>query len=157
MRLFRRIQFLVTSVLLLGLHPALTADVPLIGRSLPGASLLDGDFEEVRAGWRQPKQSPYWKTEIVKGQGKVGCALGNLMNNGASVATAESVVLDHPALQQLTAGDVLAWRFSSSTEYPSDGRVSFSFVFGDQERVLTSRVKVPNGPDMPKNYEGFYT
>ncbi|MDF7824810.1 hypothetical protein P4B35_12365 [Pontiellaceae bacterium B12227] len=132
------------------------ADVPLIGSNIPHESLLDGDFEEIKAGWRQPKASPYWTTEIVDGWG-VGFALGKMMSNGAKLATFESVVLDHMELKQLKAGDVLAWRFASNTEYPCDGRVSLAFVFGDQERIVAGRIKVPNGPEKPKVYEGFYT
>lgn len=136
---------------------AVRADIPLIGSDIPNQSVLDGDFEEIRAGWRQPKPSPYWTCEVVKGSGKVGEALGRMMNNGATVATVESIVLDHTEVKALNAGDVLAWRFASNTEYPCDGRVSFALVFGDQERVAAGRVKVPNGPEKPQVYEGFYT
>ena len=134
------------------------ADVVLIGSDIPNKSVLDGDFEDVRpAPWRSALQSPYWTTKILKGGGKVGVADGRMMNNGASVATVESPVLDHTELKTLFADDVLAWRFASNTEYPCDGRVSLGLVFGDQERVVASRVKVPNGPEGPQVYEGFYT
>lgn len=133
------------------------ADVPLMGSNLPGKSLLDGDFEEVRAGWRNPGQSPYWTTKVVEGNGKVGFALGRMMNGGAAKATVESRVLDHTGIKALKVGDVLAWRFASNTEYPCDGRVSLALVFGDSERMVAGRVKVPNGPAKPQVYEGFYT
>ncbi|MDP4611810.1 MAG: glycoside hydrolase family protein [Opitutales bacterium] len=147
----------VVAGLLLTVSASLSADVILLGSNLPAESVLDGDFEQLKAGWRAPQQSPYWTTELVRGQGKVGFALGQLMNNGATLATAESKVLDHTELKALNAADVLAWRFASNTEYPCDGRVSLSLVFGVQEHVLASRVKVPNGPEEPKVYEGFYT
>lgn len=134
-----------------------SADVVLIGSDIPNASVLDGDFDSIKAGWRNPAQSPYWTTEAVKGGGKVGFAEGCLMISGGSLATAESVVLDHTGLKSLNEGDVLAWRFASNTEYPCDGRVSFALVFGDRERVVADRVKVPNGPDKPQVYEGCYT
>ncbi|MGC6424150.1 MAG: hypothetical protein ACON4O_04105 [Lentimonas sp.] len=133
------------------------ADVPLIGSQIPDVSLLDGDFEELKAGWRTPKQSPYWITEVVRGGGRVGVAEGKMMNNGATLATVESVPLENAALDSLRAGDVLAWRFASNTEYPCDGRVSFALVFADVERMLVSRVEVPSCPEPPRVYEGFYT
>ncbi|VGO22439.1 hypothetical protein [Pontiella sulfatireligans] len=147
------IRLLVTVFLCIGSY----ADVVLIGSDIPNKSVLDGDFDQLRAGWRTPAQSPYWAAKVVKGGGKVGEALGQMMNNGATLATVESIMLDHTELKALKAGDVLAWRFASNTEYPCDGRVSFALVFGDQERVVAGRVKVPSGPDKPKVYEGFYT
>jgi hypothetical protein len=157
MVLSNRILHRVFAGLLLFTSASLSADVVLIGNNLPEQSVLDGDFEQIKAGWRTPKQSPYWTTELVRGKGKVGFALGKLMNDGATLATAESKVLDHTELKALNAGDVLAWRFASNTEYPCDGRVSFSIIFGDEEHLVADRVKVPNGPEKPRVYEGFYT
>ncbi|MGC6455672.1 MAG: hypothetical protein ACON39_07590 [Coraliomargaritaceae bacterium] len=135
-----------------------TTDVVLIGNNLPETSILDGDFEEIpKAPWRQALQSPYWQTEIIEGWGKVGLAEGRMMNNGATRAIIESPVLDHTKIKSLQAGDILSWRFASNTEYPCNGRVSLSLVFQDEERILAKRIQVPNGPDKPKIYKGFYT
>ncbi len=134
------------------------ADVVLMGQNLPGQSVLDGDFEAVKAGWRNPGQSPYWKTDVAgAGWGHAGFALGKMMNTGKERATFESVVLDHTAIKALKTGDVLMWRFASNTEYPCDGRVSLALVFGEQEHIVAGQVKVPNGPEKPQVFEGFYT
>lgn len=133
-------------------------DVVLIGSNIPHESVLDGDFERIRAGWRNPAPSPHWTTEIHgTGYGHVGFALGKMMNTGITLATVESRVLDHTEIQSLKAGDVLAWRFSSNAEYPCDGRVSLALIFGGLERVVAGQVKVPNGPEKPKVYAGLYT
>lgn len=142
---------------LVGLGMTAQADVTLLGINLPGPSVLDGDFDQIRAGWRAPQPSPYWVTNVIKGNGRVGCALGQMMNGGATTATLESVVLDHTEIKALKTGDMLAWRFASNTEYPSDGRVSFSLLFGTEQRTLADRINVPNGPDRPGVYEGVYT
>ncbi len=135
-----------------------SADTVLIGLNIPDASVLDGDFTQVRrAPWRSALPSPHWTTHVVKGPGRVGLASGRMMNDGAAVATIESDRLDHTPHKQLIPGDVLAWRFSSNAEYPCNGRVSLSLVFNDQVRVLASRLKVPHGPATPRVYEGFYT
>ncbi|EMI52695.1 putative secreted protein [Rhodopirellula sallentina] len=134
------------------------ADTTLIGLNLPDKSVLDGDFADVHpAPWRSAFQSPHWTTRAVKGNGKVGLASGRMMNDGVPVVVIESPVLDHTPLKKLSEGEVLAWQFASNTEYPCDGRVSLALVFEDQERIVAKRVKVPNGPDEPEVYEGFYT
>ncbi|MDZ8117556.1 glycoside hydrolase family protein [Pontiella agarivorans] len=133
------------------------ANVTLVGSDIPNRSVMDGDFESFRANWRWPEPSSDWVVEIVKGGGRAGFAERSMMINGPLEATFESRVLDHTAVKSLNKEDVLHWRFSSNTEYPCDGRVTLALVFGDDERVVASRVKVPNGPDEPKTYEGFYT
>lgn len=149
------------AMLLIALCPLLwstaRADTVLIGRDIPRDCVLDGDFDQIQAGWRNPEPSPHWTTRVVEGGGKIGFALGKMMNDGAAVAAFESTMLDHTELKELAPGDVLAWRFASNTEYPCDGRVSLALVFGDQERAVAGRVKVPNGPEKPRVYEGYYT
>ena len=120
------------------------ADTVLIGQNIPNRSVLDGDFEEIKANWRNPKPSQNWSAKVVKGYGKAGFAMGAMMNAGALSAVFESNVLDHSALKKLKVGDVLAWRFSSNTEYPCDGFVGLSLIFGDKERVVAQQIRVPN-------------
>lgn len=143
--------------LLLGAATSTRADIVLIGSDIPHKSVLDGDFDTIMSGWRAAKQSPHWTSKAIKGGHKLGLAEGRISSGGNPVATYESPVLDHnPAYGEIAAGDVLAWRFASMAEYPCDGRVSFTLVFGDTERVLADRVRVPTGPTEPKVFEGTY-
>ena len=71
------------------------ADVVLIGNNLPYPSVLDGDFDTVRGGWRAFNQTPHWTSKAVKGGHKLGLAYGMISSGGNPLATYESPVLDH--------------------------------------------------------------
>ncbi len=133
------------------------ADTVLIGQNIPNKPVFDGDFETIKANWRNPMPSKNWVSKIDKGPGKAGFAMGAMMNAGASSAVFESQILDHTDIKNLQAGDVLTWRFSSNTEYPCNGFVGLSLIFGDREQIVAQQIRVPNGPKEPEIYEGFYT
>lgn len=151
----KKILCLVGSVFLSGLLS--WADIPLIGCNIPNESLLDGDFENTMSGWRQYRQSAQWAANAVKGRNRLGLAEGRISSGGNAVATYESPVLDHTAYQKIKAGDQLVWRFASNAQYPCDGRISFSLVFGTIERVVLQQASVPTGPQAPRIFDGVYT
>jgi len=149
------INTLIFGTLTLALPAA--SDTALIGLNLPEASLLDGDFNLVRnASWRKYKQTPHWTSKAVEGNRKVGLSADRISSGGNAVATYDSPILDHTACKKLSAGDILTWRFAANAEYECDGRVSLGLVFGDTEKLLADRVRVPTGPAEPEVYEGQY-
>ncbi len=129
-------------------HAAL-ADIPLLGCNLPHESLNDGDFEQVRATWRQFKQSPCWTARHLPGKGSkpVGIDLGKIFGGGNDAVEFHSVPLtgQDSAYPKPVPGDVLQWSFAARAEYPCDSRVSMALMFGETASVVADRKPVPGG------------
>ncbi len=137
---------------------ALNAQIVLLGENTPHKNVNDGDFEMVKGYWRQSKQSPFWKTYNVEGPGeyKMGIHNGAMFNINA-IGIAESVVLNtNPDYQEPKAGDILNWSFGADLEYISDGFISLSLVFGDNERIVADKVKLKGSDKIVAHFKGSY-
>ncbi|MGY6649756.1 hypothetical protein [Wenyingzhuangia sp. IMCC45574] len=134
-----------------------SAQINLLGDNAPKENILDGDFNKVLGGWRAAKQSPYWKTRVVKGVGKMGVTEGKLFSN-VEEGIAESVILNaNSAYLVPKKGDVLDWSFGADLEYISKGRITVSLVFGTYERVLAKKIKLRGSDKIVEHFRGTYT
>ncbi|MDW7692440.1 hypothetical protein R9C00_13110 [Flammeovirgaceae bacterium SG7u.111] len=134
------------------------AQLVLLGDNTPHANVNDGDFEAVKGYWRQSKQSPFWTTKNVEGQGEypMGLHHGSLFSDN-DLGIAESKVLDtNPKYQTPKAGDVLNWSFGADLEYISKGTISLSLVFGKHDRVLAKKVKLIGSDKTIEHFKGTY-
>lgn len=76
----------------------------------------------------------------------------------SDLGVAESAVLDaNLDYPEPRAGDVLDWGFGADLEYISDGTLSVSLVFGDQERVLADRIELKGSDKTVEHFHGHYT
>ena len=135
------------------------AQIVLLGDNAPHANVNDGDFELVKANWRQSKQSPFWKTYNVEGLGeyKMGIHQGTMFSIN-DVGIAESLVLNtNPDYQTLQVGDVFNWSFGADLEYISNGTVTLSLIFGDKERILAEKVQLIGSDKVMEHFSGTYS
>ncbi|UXP31887.1 hypothetical protein N6H18_16190 [Reichenbachiella agarivorans] len=127
-----------------------------MGVNPPHEHVNDGDFNAVRAYWRQAKQSPFWDTRVVDGDQPMGIHYGTLFSSNA-IGVAESSLLDNnPSYQQMNVGDVWHWEFGADLEYVCKGTISLSLVFGDQERILAEKVKLIGSDKTTEHFSGTY-
>ncbi|WP_139956966.1 hypothetical protein [Flavicella sediminum] len=155
-KLFFKILVCVACV---GFHFGLQAQHVLLGDNAPHGNVNDGNFEAVRGYWRQSKQSPFWTTKNVKGLGEYGMGLhyGTLFSNN-DVGIAESKILNtNPNYQTPKNGDKINWAFGADLEYISQGKISFSLVFGNQERVLANELALKGSDKIVEHFSGVYT
>lgn len=143
-----------------------TAQIVLLGDNAPHPNINDGDFEYVKANWRQGKQSPFWKTYEAEESGNEtyhGTKYKIALHNGTlfginEVEVAESIVLNtNPDYQIPNAGDVMKWSFGADLEYISKGSISLSLVFGEHERILAEKVKLKGSDKVVEHFSGTYT
>ncbi|XPF94534.1 hypothetical protein ACM9HF_00550 [Colwellia sp. RE-S-Sl-9] len=158
-RLVKKIKdiFLVTIIANIFISPSY-ARVVLMGENTPYANVNDGNFTTVWSSWRAAKQSPFWTTRIVSAEkdSKMGLHLGSLYSN-ASVGIAESNILNtHPNYQQMKAGDIIRWEFGADLEYISDGKITFSLVFGEHERILAKNITLTGSDKLVEHFSGKY-
>lgn len=147
------------SILIVFLTFSVKADFVLLGDNTPHANVNDGNFELVRAYWRQSKQSPFWETKNVEGRGEyqMGLHYGTMFSSN-NLGIAESVILNNnPNYQTPKTGDVYNWSFGADLEYISNGSISLSFVFGENERIVADKVHLKGSDKIVEHFKGSYT
>lgn len=135
------------------------SQIILLGDNAPHPNVNDGDFELVKAYWRQSKQSPFWKTYNLEGLGEyiMGLTNGSMFSIN-DLGMAESVVLNtNSDYQNPRAGDILNWSFGADLEYISNGSISLSLVFGEHERIVAEKVKLKGSDKIVEHFSGTYT
>lgn len=133
------------------------SQIVLLGDNAPYSNILDGDFNAVWANWRAHKQSPDWKTKVIKGNEPMGLSQGRLFCMDEE-GIAESKVLDaNPDYQHPKAGDILNWSFGADLEYICHGTISLSLVFGKHEEILAKKVKLIGSDKTDEHFSGTYT
>ncbi|MFC2111703.1 hypothetical protein ACFLTA_00395 [Bacteroidota bacterium] len=154
MSLFKRF-ILYLFFLFLGIP--VSSQIALIGDNAPHPNILDGDFNAVWTYWRAAAQSPHWTTKIIKGKDPMGVTYGTLFCMNEEGIAESKVLNTNPDYQQPVAGDVWNWSFGADLEYISDGTLSLSLVFGENERILAERVKLKGSDKIVEHFNGTYT
>ena len=154
--LYSKILPLAFSSLLLA---CATADIVLLGLDPPRKSVKDGDFDLIWSGRRDFRQSPFWETKNIPGQGtmKMGIDHGRMSGGGNKAMEVRSVLLDPPSYPAPIAGDTLVWSYAGKGEYPCQNKVTFSLLFGERERQLSQEENLPCGPANSAVFSGSYT
>ncbi len=133
------------------------SQITLLGDNIPYGNIRDGDFESVKAYWREAKQSPFWKTHILKGDIPMGIHRGKLFSAN-EIGVAESEPLSgNPLCRELSSGDILNWSFGADLEYKGKGSLSLSLVFGEEEHLLAEKVPLIGADRKIEHFSGSYT
>ena len=136
------------------------AQIVLLGDNTPHEVIGDGDFSMVRASWRLGKQSPKWKTTVVKrnnnlAEAQTGIYMGRLFSR-VDMAIAESQILNNIEWQKPSEGDIVNWSLGGDVEYVSNGSISLSLVFGKHEIVLAKQIKLKGSDGKTEHFKGQY-
>ncbi|MFY0626956.1 MAG: hypothetical protein JXR07_11710 [Reichenbachiella sp.] len=130
--------------------------ITLMGDNAPFSNVLDGDFNQIWAYWREAKQSPHWTTQVVKGSNPMGLSHGSLYSMN-ELGIAESEVLNaNPEYQDPKTGDKWNWSFGADLEYSSKGTLSVGLVFGEKEILIAEKVKLIGSDKKVEHFEGTY-
>ncbi len=145
-------------VLILIFNSALS-QVILMGENPPLENKNDGDFSKVWGSWRQVKQSPNWETKVIEGPNdkNMGLHFGKLYSMCDIGMAKTNTLITKSEFQKINVGDTLFWEFDADLEYISNGTLTFSLFFGNEERILAKKVTLIGSDKKLEHFSGKYS